>query len=120
MSRYKTRYHRDGTVTAWDGYQQKWTRRDAGSVLADDRVMSSLGEGERARIEAMAHGMTMKQARALARRIVRAANDEGTIQAADMLDLAGRRDPTLHTAMSAASAARALGCYYSLPGWCAA
>ncbi|HVZ13430.1 MAG TPA: hypothetical protein VG894_03130, partial [Bauldia sp.] len=110
-SNYRTKYHRDGTVTVRDAYRQKWARRDAGSVLADDCVMSSLGEGERARIEAMAHGMTLAQARNLARRLVRAANDEGTVQAADMLDLAGRRDPTLHTTASIACAARALGCY---------
>jgi len=36
-----------------------------------------------------------------------------------MLDLAGRRDPTLHTTTSIACAARALGCYYSLPEWAA-
>lgn len=115
MRNYQTRYHRNGTVTVWDVYQQQWTRREAASVYADAKVMASLSHAERARIEAMAHDMTVTAAKALARRIARAANDEGTIQADQMIDLAGRSDPTLHTTTSVERAARALGCYYSLP-----
>lgn len=29
MSNYRTTYHRDGTVTVWDVYQQQWRRMNA-------------------------------------------------------------------------------------------
>lgn len=42
----KTTYHRDGSVTLWDVYQQQWVRSSAFS----DEVYASLGAGERARV----------------------------------------------------------------------
>lgn len=45
---------------------------------------------------------------ALAERLLEAANDEGTIQAGDMLRLAPHHRPELHTTMSVSAAFRAL------------
>jgi len=120
MASYKTKYHRttyhrDGTVTVWDVYRQQWWRSDALKIYQDHQVMASLNSHERARIEAIAHGMTLTAAKAMARRLVRNANDEGTIQAHQMVEIAGNLDPKLHTTMSVETAARKLGCYYSLP-----
>ena len=66
MSAYTTRYHRDGTVTVWDVYQQQWTRSAAAAVQADSRVMASLTDRERERITAMASGRTVTEHRKLA------------------------------------------------------
>lgn len=49
---YKTTYHRDGSVTLWDIYQQRWTRVRA-SRISDD-VLSTLSPEERKRIAKMA------------------------------------------------------------------
>lgn len=47
MSRlYRTRYHRDNTVTVWDVYAQQWTRTRRPS----EGVLASLSDGERARV----------------------------------------------------------------------
>jgi hypothetical protein len=50
----KTTYHRDGTVTVWDVYQQVWRRRPALAIRDDHAVMASLNDRERARITTMA------------------------------------------------------------------
>ena len=53
---YRTRYHRDGTVTVWDVYLQQWTRRSAASLVAEaqapapNAILPTLSETERARI----------------------------------------------------------------------
>ena len=42
----RTTYHRDGTVTIWDVYQQSWVR---GFQLRDE-LLASLNDGERDRV----------------------------------------------------------------------
>ena len=49
---YKSTYHRDGTVTLWDCYRQRWTRPAAGEV--SDQVLATLSAVERKRIARMA------------------------------------------------------------------
>ena len=49
MNDFKTRYHRDGSVTVWDVYQQQWVR----TTRPEDRVLASLSTDERERV--MAH-----------------------------------------------------------------
>ena len=44
----KTKFHRDGTVTFWDVYQQTWVRTQ-GSRISDE-CLASLSPGERRRI----------------------------------------------------------------------
>ena len=51
-TQYRTIYHRDGTVTVWDVYQQRWTRLPASQVR--DEVLASLPARERDRIMRMA------------------------------------------------------------------
>lgn len=114
MSSYDNIYHRDGTTTIWDVYQQQWTRREDADILADSSIMSTLNHAERARIEARANGMTMQQAQSLARYIIRCADDGGVIQADEMIDIAGMDHPELHTTMTMMGAAEALGCGYVL------
>lgn len=48
---YRTTYHRDGTVTVWDVYQQQWVRMAARDV--SDRMLSTFDASERARIASM-------------------------------------------------------------------
>ena len=43
-------FHRDGSVTFWNVYNQRWQRRDAHSIFASDDIMSSLENKERDRI----------------------------------------------------------------------
>lgn len=49
MSSYKTTYHRDGTITYWDVYEQVWHR--ASSADISDRIMASFSHEEREKIE---------------------------------------------------------------------
>lgn len=49
---YRTRYHRDGSVTYWDVYAQQWSRQPAERI--SDAVLASLSETERRRIARMA------------------------------------------------------------------
>lgn len=47
----KTTWHRDGTVTYWDVYEQGWRRvSTAQRDHSDDRLWSSLGASERHRL----------------------------------------------------------------------
>lgn len=46
MTRYQTQFHRDGTVTVWDVYSQRWLRTRNPSV----QLLASLGSEERERI----------------------------------------------------------------------
>lgn len=46
MNNYKTKFHRDGTVTLWDVYRQQWDRTDSPS----DEVLASLPPNERNRV----------------------------------------------------------------------
>lgn len=46
MKPYKTKFHRDATVTIWDVYSQQWLRTDRPS----DQILASLGEKERNRV----------------------------------------------------------------------
>lgn len=47
-SDYATKFHRDGTVTVWDVYEQTWVRTHVSRV--SDQVLASLSSDERARI----------------------------------------------------------------------
>jgi hypothetical protein len=47
---YDTKYHRDGTVTVWDVYQQSWLRCQMDAV--PDEVLASLSVEERDRMAA--------------------------------------------------------------------
>lgn len=49
---YRTTFHRNGTVTVWDVYQQAWRRFLAAEV--PDAIMASLNKKERARIRRIA------------------------------------------------------------------
>lgn len=114
MNNPAIKYHKNGSITYWDVYQQLWRTRPAKVVFNDDKVMSSLSYYERMRIEVAAHNMTLVQARALANKIYNIADYSGTIQADQMVDIAGPTNPEMHTCMSMESAAKALGCYYLL------
>ena len=52
MNTYRTTYHRDGTVTLWDVYQQQWVRLAADQV--SDQILATLSDTERRRIVKMA------------------------------------------------------------------
>jgi len=43
---YGSTYHRDGTITYWDVYLQRWRR----SSQLSDRALATLGAGERDRV----------------------------------------------------------------------
>lgn len=107
----KTRYHRDGDVTIWSTHAQQWVRASAKDVFRDDQLMSTLNDDEKARIEAMAHGLTLSVAKRTARAIIRRSDGE-TIQATAMLDLFPGR-PKMHTACSVDTALSAAGCSYA-------
>ena len=47
MKNYRTTYHKDGTVTVWDVYQQQWCRRVA---HLPDHVLASLDPAEREKV----------------------------------------------------------------------
>lgn len=47
VTRYRTTYHRDGTVTIWDCYSQTWLRR---ARHLGDALLSTLTPDERARV----------------------------------------------------------------------
>jgi transcriptional regulator with XRE-family HTH domain len=55
---YRTRYHRDGTVTVWDVYAQRWIRH---ACDVEDRVLAAVSAAERARI--IAHTKAERMAR---------------------------------------------------------
>lgn len=104
----KTKYHRDGTVTVWDVYAQTWRERvSPSSILGDAQFMGTLDSHERARIEAMNEGSTLREQKRLARRIIAAADEGGTIQATKMLELTSR--PRAHTTCSIETALELCG-----------
>ncbi len=45
---YRNTYHRDGTVSFWDVYQQRWVRLLAARI--SDQVLSTFSESARRRI----------------------------------------------------------------------
>jgi hypothetical protein len=47
---FRTIFHKDHTVTVWNVYTQEWLRHAARNGLSD-RVLASLSEAERSRIE---------------------------------------------------------------------
>jgi hypothetical protein len=47
-----TRYHRDGSVTVWNVFAQKWQRVRASRI--SDEILTSLSPRERARIAKIA------------------------------------------------------------------
>lgn len=49
---FATKFHRDGTVTIWNVYEQGWVRLAAGKI--SDRLLATLSEAERKRIARMA------------------------------------------------------------------
>jgi hypothetical protein len=54
MSTIKTKYHKDGDVTIFNIFSQSWEKKLAVLVAKDDRLMSSINDGERAKIRAHA------------------------------------------------------------------
>jgi hypothetical protein len=48
MNNYKTKFHKDGTITIWNIYLQQWERRQADQI--PDDVLASVGNIERERI----------------------------------------------------------------------
>jgi hypothetical protein len=53
-SNYQTTFHRDGTVSYWDVYQQQWVRQAASQVR--DQDLASMGSSDRERVQKMAEG----------------------------------------------------------------
>ena len=51
---YRTKYHRDGTITVWSVYTQRWGRLSAAVAVRDHSLMASLSSRERSRIERLA------------------------------------------------------------------
>jgi hypothetical protein len=45
---YKTKFHKDGTITIWNIYRQQWERHRADQI--PDDVLASVGTIERERI----------------------------------------------------------------------
>jgi len=45
MSTFRTKFHRDGSITLWDVYTQAWERTSRPS----DRQLAAMPEGERER-----------------------------------------------------------------------
>ena len=52
MSTYKTKFHRDGTITLWNIFAQAWQRLQADLIA--DSVLATLSDSERARIAKIA------------------------------------------------------------------
>jgi hypothetical protein len=48
MNNYKTKFHKDGTITIWNIYLQQWERHQADQIPND--VLASVGDIERDRI----------------------------------------------------------------------
>lgn len=46
----KNTYHRDGTVSYWDVYQQQWQRKPADQI--EDKALATMTAEERGRIAA--------------------------------------------------------------------
>ncbi len=55
---HKTTYHRDGSVSLWDVYQQQWVRTQAEAV--SDEVLASLTKPERDRILRLRGGVDLE------------------------------------------------------------
>jgi hypothetical protein len=51
MNNYKTKFHKDRTVTIWNVYAQAWQRLQAD--LIPDQVLATLNDAERKRIAAI-------------------------------------------------------------------
>lgn len=47
-NRFKTTYHRDGTVTYWSVYYQVWVRR---ASIVSDRELAAMSGDERERVQ---------------------------------------------------------------------
>jgi len=52
MNNYKTKFHRDGTITIWNVYAQAWQRNQADLIA--DSVLATLNDSERAKIAKIA------------------------------------------------------------------
>jgi hypothetical protein len=52
MSSTSSTYHRDGTVTLWDVYCQRWRRLPAANVT--DQILATLSDRDRQLIKRMA------------------------------------------------------------------
>ena len=56
---YKTKFHRDGTVTVWNVYNQQWERIEAQTLVDQCKepfgnlILPTLPQQDRARIERM-------------------------------------------------------------------
>jgi len=48
---YRTTFHRDGTITFWDIFQQTWRRLAAADI--SDHILASMPARERKRIDRM-------------------------------------------------------------------
>jgi hypothetical protein len=108
---YRNKYHRDGSVTVWNVYTQSWVTDTARGWLENAKIMSTLSRNERARIEALAEGVTLAVNKRYARKIMKAADDGGTIQADAMIEFTD--DPCMHTTMSLSDALKYFGCEYA-------
>jgi hypothetical protein len=55
MSNYDTTYHRDGTVTIWDCYDQQWLRTGA----PPEALLATLSSAERDRVQLHCAGVRL-------------------------------------------------------------
>ena len=54
-NQFRTRFHRDGSVTVWNVFTQGWQRRPASMV--HDEILATLPRNERDRIARHAQGV---------------------------------------------------------------
>ncbi len=55
-SNYMTTFHRDGSVSYWNVYQQQWVREQASEV--SDQDLASMSSGDRERVVKMAEAQS--------------------------------------------------------------
>jgi hypothetical protein len=58
---FRTTFHRDGTITFWNVYQQRWQRQRASSM--SDQDLASMSQKDRARTLRMGAMTTTQEAR---------------------------------------------------------
>lgn len=97
-SEYATRYHRNGTVTVWDVYQQQWLRQVG---IVPSAVLATLTHEDRERV--LHHTLPDRRIEAL-RREAAIAGDADQVAICDRA-LAGNGDARLECARVIAAAA---------------
>ncbi len=55
-SNYRTTFHRDGSVSFWNVYQQQWVREQASQV--SDQDLASMSNSDRERVVKMAEAQS--------------------------------------------------------------